>query len=254
MLRNLRVVIADDEHLARRQLARLLADIPSIEVVEACGDGGEAMAAITRHKPDIAFIDIEMPNVDGLAAIRSTPVESRPAIVLVTAHDQYALEAFSLHVVDYLLKPVAPRRLANTVDFIRSRIANEHEGVVPAGAAPPPGSRGPFLDRIAFRVDERLVVVPVSDIDYVQADGNYLNVYTTRARYRVRGRVGALESQLDPRHFVRIHRSTIVALDRIVEVQPWFRGELVAVLRNQARCNVGGSYRARLLALIVPAL
>ena len=255
MGRSLRVVIVDDERLARRQLARLLGDIPEVEVVDECADGAAAVIAIAHHAPDIAFVDIEMPNVDGLTSVRSTNSAVRPAIVFVTAHEQYTLEAFSLHAVDYLLKPVSPQRLASTVEYVRSRVMRDHKEIAASAAAfEPSRSSGTFLDRIAFRVDERLLIVPVSDVDRIEADDNYLNVYTARRRYRVRGRLGALEPQLDPRQFVRIHRSTIVALDRVVEVQPWFRGELIVVLRDGTKCKVGGSHRAALLSLISPEL
>jgi len=227
----LRCVVADDETLVRGHLRALL-EAAGVEVVAECATGDEAARAIRELAPDAAFLDIHMPGMDGFGVVEQVGVSRLAAVVFVTAYDQHALRALQLGAADYLLKPVAPDALARAVGRARERVAQR----LPAPAHA-------YLERLLVREDGRLLVVPVSRVEWFEADDDVVRVHAGAEVYTVRGPLGELAERLDPAAFARIHRSTVVRLDRVREIQPWFKGESVAVLVNGPTLRVGGSYR-----------
>lgn len=245
-------VVADDEAVARRRLARMLEESGRVSVVAACAGGREAVDRVLALRPDLVFLDVQMPDLDGFQVVEALDGKASPAIVFVTAYDQYALRAFEVHAVDYLLKPFDAARfndaLARAIDSATSRRPTDDarlrallaDYVAARRAAPE------YLDRLAVKVDGSLRVVKTADVDWLEADGNYVRVHAGSASFLIRSTTSAVEAQLDPRVFIRIHRRYLVNVDRIVEVQPWFAGDAIAVLRNGAKLRVSRTYRERL--------
>jgi len=250
----LTVIVADDEKLARRRLVRLIEETGEAEVVAACAGGRDAVQQTIARQPQLLFLDVQMPDLDGFAVLRELAGKASPAIVFVTAFDQYAVRAFDVHAVDYLLKPFDTARFREAFgrgkdrissgsraddDRIRALLADYVGGVQPAKDS---------LDRVAVRVDGVLKIVRVADVDWWETDGNYVRLHVGAASHLIRSTAASIEPQLDPRAFIRIHRRYIVNVDRIVEVQPWFAGDAVAVLRTGAKLRVSRTYRERLHA------
>ncbi|HZZ37576.1 MAG TPA: LytTR family DNA-binding domain-containing protein [Acidobacteriaceae bacterium] len=231
----LRALVVDDEPLARRALLRLLRTEPDVQVIGQCGDGEAAVEAIRRNRPDLVFLDVQMPEMDGFHVVEAVGVEQMPVTIFVTAFDRYALRAFDANAVDYLLKPFAAERLRRALARARDRCV---------GKLDQEAARRLFslLDRTRFQTDYaqrltvstrgRILFVEVADIDWIEAEGNYARLHVSRRIYDVRETLQSLMEKLDPRDFVRIHRSTIVNRSRIREVQPWFRGSHIVVLES----------------------
>jgi two-component system LytT family response regulator len=231
----IRALIVDDEPLARRGIARLLKGHDDITLVGEYGDGASAVAAIVTAAPDLVFLDIQMPEMSGFDVVGTIGEENMPATIFVTAHDRYAIDAFEANAVDYLLKPFARARFDRAVARARTRLAGPSDGnattrlmqmlrqtrAVPA-----------YADRLPVAQSDRVVFVQVTDIDWIEADGNYARVHAGAHEYTIRQTLATLERTLDPRHFLRIHRSTIVNGDKIAEVRPWFHGHHIVVLTN----------------------
>jgi two-component system LytT family response regulator len=265
----IRTLVVDDEPLARRRLARLLDAEPGVEVVGVCAGGREAVDAIRRDRPDLVFLDVQMPELDGFGVLAEVGAERLPAIVFVTAYDRYALQAFEVHALDYLLKPYTPARLSAAVqrasrqlqapasetlrlaellehlDRERRELAQKLNGASapPPPAAPPPAHTG----RLLVKEGERMFFVPVERVDWLEAEGNYVRLHCGREAHLVRGTLGGMEEQLDARRFTRIHRSTIVNVDRVKEVRPWFAGDYQVKLHDGTELRLSRRYRDRLL-------
>ena len=253
----LTVIVADDEKIARRRLVRLLEETGDAEVVAACSGGREAVEQAIQLQPQLLFLDVQMPDLDGFGVLRELEGKASPAIVFVTAFDQYAVRAFDVHAVDYLLKPYDTSRFRDAFarakdhlqgharsmddDRIRSLI---HDYV---SATKQQTSRHP-LDRVAVKVDGVLKIVRTCDVDWWETDGNYMRLHVGGNSHLIRMTAASIEPQLDPRAFIRIHRRYIVNVDRIVEVQPWFAGDAIVVLRNGAKLRLSRTYRERLHA------
>jgi two-component system LytT family response regulator len=232
----LRVIVVDDEPLARARLRRLLADTPEVEVVAECSDGEAARRAIADQPADLVLLDIEMPGSGGFGVLDAVGAEAMPAVVFVTAHAEHAVRAFDVRAVDYLLKPVRAERLAEALARVRSRRA----------AAPPVMS-----ERLAIRDGSRVTFVAVDDLELVCAAGNYVELRAGTRTFLMRETLSGLEQRLDPERFLRIHRRTIVRLDRVVAIEPaGASGEYVLSLRSGARVSSGRSHRGRLLAAL----
>jgi two-component system LytT family response regulator len=229
----LRVLIADDEPLVRTQLRRLLAD-HDVELTGECADGESVLREVRRDRPDALLLDIQMPRLDGLQVARQLGGEHGPCVVFVTAYDEHAIDALRANAVDYLLKPIEPADLAAALERIRQRIAR---------------SRSP-ITRLTLRSRSGITVLDLATVDRIVADGNYVTAYAAGHAHSVRRTLASLEAQLDPRRFARVHRSAIVNLASVREVQPWFRGEYVAVLTSGAKVRIGASYRETFFARI----
>lgn len=252
----LSVIVADDEKLARRRLVRLVEETGEAKVVAACTGGRDAVAQTIARQPQLLFLDVQMPDLDGFGVLRELAGKASPATVFVTAFDQYAVRAFDVHAVDYLLKPFDSARFRDAFARAKDRLSARARGtdderiralLADYAAGIQQTSKEP-LDRVAVRVDGVLKIVRVADVDWWETDGNYVRLHVGAASHLIRSTAASIEPQLDPRAFIRIHRRYIVNVERIVEVQPWFAGDAVAVLRNGAKLRVSRTYRERLHA------
>ncbi len=227
----LRVLVADDEPLGRQRLVRLLEQEPDAELVSVCADGQSARAAIRRHDPDLLFLDVEMPALDGFGVLRELGGGERPAVVFVTAHAHYALRAFDAQALDYLLKPFDEERFHRAYARARDRLAAR-------GTATPE-----VPERLAVKNDGRVTFVRTADIDWIEAASNYVRLHVGRETHLIRESMTGIEARLSPGRFLRIHRTMIVNLDRLRELQPWFSGEYIAILADGTRLKVSRGYR-----------
>jgi two-component system LytT family response regulator len=238
----LRVVIADDEPLARSRLRALLADHADVDIVAEAEDAEAALNAIRATKPNVAFLDIQMPGFSGIELAGRLHVTPMPFIVFVTAHSAYAVQAFETGAVDYLLKPFDEARLARSLTRARAAVtARETLAGGPGGALPVA-----YLDRVAVTIGKRTVFVRTAEVDWLEASGNYVRLHVGREVYLLRSGLGALEEQLDPRVFVRIHRSYTVRLDFVKELRMVRPGEYRAILANGNEVPVSHRCRDRL--------
>jgi two-component system LytT family response regulator len=260
----IRTVVVDDEPLARRRLARLLETDASVDVVGVCANGRDAVKTVREAKPDLLFLDVQMPEMDGFGVLQALGGDGLPQVVFVTAYDQYAIQAFEVHALDYLLKPYTPARLSAAVQRAARQIAApratpadrlaellehlERErrdlGARLAGAPPSPPAQ---TTRLLVKNGERMFFVPVETIDWLEAEGNYVRLHCGKEAHLVRATLSGMEEQLDPRRFTRIHRSTIVNLDRVKEVRPWFAGDYLVKLHDGAELRLSRRYRDHLL-------
>jgi two-component system LytT family response regulator len=230
----MRALIVDDEPLARTALLRLLNRNTDVSVIGQCSDGESAAQAIRQLQPDLVFLDVQMPEMDGFQVVESIGVEQMPVTVFVTAFDRYAIRAFDANAVDYLLKPFAPDRLSRAVSRAHDRCQGRHDKETAQQLFSLLGSRNQsdYVRRLAVASGGRIVFVSVADIDWIEAEGNYARLHVGGRVYDVRETLHALMEKLDPREFIRIHRSTIVNMHRIREVQPWFQGSHIVLLQN----------------------
>ena len=235
----IKALIVDDEPLARERLRGLLEAEPGVEIVGECGDGGEALTAIHYARPDVVFLDIQMPGSDGLQVASHLPAGGGPAVVFTTAHERFALDAFGLAAADYLLKPFDADRLRQALLRVRERRPSP-----PAVIVPPPlaGRSG----RLAFRTDGRIVLLRVEEILWAEADDNYVTLHLAGGRLMLRETLTAIESRLGPDNFARINRSAVVSLDQIKELQPALHGDYTVVLRDGTRLPLSRNLRGRL--------
>jgi two-component system LytT family response regulator len=239
MLHPLRVVIVDDEPLAREDIGQLLADRPDVSVVATCANGAEALEAVRRHKPDVLLLDIRMPGIDGFGVVSQLDRAELPYVVFVTAFDRFAIDAFRVRALDYLLKPVQASRLDEALERAREQLMKRGNGDWPASvhAAAEDQLRGEreYLTELMVRVGTRDIVVKVDEIDWVQAETYYARLHILGRSYLYRERMHVLEARLNPRHFARVHRSAIVNLDRVREIVHDKGGDHVIVLSSGAR-------------------
>jgi two-component system LytT family response regulator len=246
-------LIVDDEPLARRRLRRLLASDNEIEVVGEAGDGQSALDSIRRLEPEIVFLDVQMPVVDGFQVIERLNPSEMPVIVFVTAYDQYALRAFEVSALDYLLKPFDRMRFAKTVERAKSHLLATEDGQIrrqTLALLEHLKARSSHLERIVVKTDGRAFFIKTGDIDWIEAEGKYVRIHIDKQAHLLRESIGTLESQLDPSRFPRIHRSTIVNIDRIKELQAWFHNEYRVILRDGTELTLSRSCRKRLGELL----
>ncbi len=255
----IRALVVDDEAPARRKLRALLAQEGDVEVVGEAADGEAAVAAIRAAVPDVVFLDVQMPRLDGFGVVEAVGVEAMPLVVFVTAYDEHALRAFEVHALDYLLKPYAPTRFRRVLDRVRAQLAG-HPGegdlagridrLLAAVRPAPRYARQLLVERAAAGAakegEERQVLLAVESIERVEADRNLLRFFTRDGEYLRRDTLTALEERLDPERFLRINRSEIVRLDAVREVQPWFHGDARVVLRDGTVRPLSRRYRGRL--------
>jgi two-component system, LytTR family, response regulator len=245
----LRVLVVDDEPTARKRMVRLLGEIPAVRVVGECNNGRDALQAVRKKSPDVVFLDIAMPGIDGLSVAKRLAADHGPLVVFVTAYDDHAVEAFRIHAADYVVKPLDRVRLRDAVEHARVAIRRARaESVVPDAESP--AVMAPNGGRIALRDGYRTHVVTIGDVLWVESFGNYTRVHTTISRYTHRATMNQLAEQLAPHGFARIHRTTIVNTARIVRLQSRGRGHYEAVLDTGQRLRVGRTFRTALDAAI----
>lgn len=231
----LRVLIVDDETLARARIRKMLVTEPDIEVIGEASNGPEAIAFIQQHRPNLAFLDVQMPEVSGFDVLRAIPSELWPAVIFVTAHDQHALEAFEVHALDYLLKPFKAIRFQEALQRARKYLAdrtaatlNQNLQDLLTAVRPETG----YPSRLSVKSGERTTFVKVDEVDYIEAAANYAILHAGAQNHILRETLTNLETRLSPKQFLRINRSAIVNLDRVKEVKPALRGEYLVVLKN----------------------
>jgi len=257
MTAKIKTLIVDDEPLARRNLRVLLEQDPQIEIVDECRNGHEAVKAINTHSPALIFLDIQMPEMDGFDVLAQVGPEQIQAIIFVTAFDQYALKAFEVHALDYLLKPFDDERFARALERAKSQIAAREIdklsqrllALLEDRNSERKGSEeGSYLTRLMIKTSNRMMLLKVDEIDFIEADGNYAKLHTGRKTHLLREKMNDLEGRLDPAKFVRIHRSVIVNLDRIKEMHPHFNGDYIVVLDDGRQLRLSRSRREQLEA------
>ena len=264
--RDITVLVADDEPLARKRIVRLLADDGHATVVAECSGGREAAAEIARQAPDVVFLDVQMPDLTGFEVVSTVGPEAMPTTVFVTAYDQYAMRAFDVHAVDYLLKPYEESRFR--LALARARERHAARAGAAGGAAEADRLRaavreallgamrgelhpGAPLQQLAVRVNGVQRVIPIADVDWFEAEGNYVRVHVGREAHLLRQPISRLERELDPRRFARVHRSFLVNVTRVVELQPWFGGDAVLILRDGTRVRLSRTYREQFQARLL---
>lgn len=246
-----RALIVDDERAARLRLARLLAPDDRVDVVGEAADGAAMLSQVRGHRPDLVFLDVHMPGLDGVTALEQLPPDERPSVIFVTAHAQYAVQAFAVRAIDYLLKPVRADRLTEAIDRAVMPMvgADARAAPHPAGArasAAHPGDvtpRRPYLTRVLLPGSDPMQVVDTRDIEYVAANGNYVTLRVRDRDIVLRQTMQRLHERLDPAQFVRIHRKYIVNLSSVSAVSAWFGGEYVIRTRSGADLRLSRSYR-----------
>ncbi len=247
--------MVDDEAPARRKVLRLLREEPDVQILGDVESGEAAVAAIRRLKPDAVFLDVQMPGKDGFSVIESIGADNMPPVVFVTAHDHFALRAFEVHAFDYLLKPFTEERFKQVLRRIREVHTRSTEHLASRltemlGALQ---KQRTFPDRILVETDSRAYFVAVSEISWIEADGNYVHLHCGSQKHTLRSTLENIQNSLDPKLFVRINRSTLVRLDFIHELQPWFHGEYKVILKNKAELRWTRRYvgqRPELLRLV----
>ena len=244
--RKIRTIIVDDEELARKMLLEFLASHPEIEVAAECANGFEAVKAVTELKPDLIFLDIQMPKLDGFEVLELIGIDH--AIVFVTAYDEYALRAFEIHAVDYLLKPFPAERFETALQRAKERLG----GKLPVPAELATSARPPaqFLERLVVKDGTRVYVIPVAKLDYAEAQDDYVALSTEGKKHLKQQTISSLETALDPQRFLRIHRSYIVNLERVTKIEPYSKDQYVVVLGGGLQLPVSRSGYTRLRAFL----
>jgi len=246
-MKKIRTLIVDDEPLARQRLRLLSQQEPDLELLAECERGTEALAAIRLDLPDLLFLDVQMPEMDGFALLSAIPPRLLPVVIFVTAYDQHALRAFEVHALDYLLKPFTTARFRETVQrareqlAVRSRDQTWSRAILELAGRSPAGNH--YLTRLSVKTPDRIFFVKIEQIDYIESAGNYVAVQAGRETHIVRDTISALEERLDPEKFLRISRSAIVNLDAIKELQPHFQGQHTLVLHNGKRLPMSRGLR-----------
>ncbi len=244
----IRALIVDDEPLARRRIRRLLEREPDVEVIGECSDGGEALQSIRARRPDLVFLDVQMPVMDGIQVLQSVGSLPMPAVVFVTAYDQYTLQAFDSCALDYLLKPFEEDRFRESVRRARERLNQGADGKELRTLLQRLRERS-YLDRLLVKSRNGLVFLRVDCLRWIEAAGNRVRLHVAGEAHLLRSTMAAMEARLDPSRFLRVSRSAIVNLDAVKEIQPWFHGDYVVILRDGTRIPLSRGYRAKLEAL-----
>lgn len=248
----IRTLIVDDEPLARDRVKRFLRDEQDIELIGECGDGNAAVDAIKEKKPDLVFLDIQMPEKTGFEVIRSLSGKSLPTIIFVTAYDHYALQAFDVHALDYLLKPFTRERIHKAVARAREQIESRRGGAMDErliALLSDLKQEKRYLERLVVKTTGRVFFLKADEIDWIEAAGNYVKLHSGRESHMIRETMNGIEAKLDPDKFLRIHRSTVVHIDRIKELHPMFSGDYAVILRDGTELALSRNYRERFLEL-----
>jgi len=242
-----RCLIVDDEPLAVEAIRSLVALEPALEVIGEAADGNAAVQAVEELRPDLLFLDVQMPEVDGFDVLAELSARhlTVPVTILVTAHDSHALRAFEAHAFDYLLKPINETRFLDAVAAARSRIAERQ--ILPRPEGMP---LQPCVRRLPIRCDGRISFIQMDDVEWIESEGNYVKLHLEHEIHRVRETMNGIEARLDPDRFMRIHRSVIVNIERISHLRPWFTGEYIVTLKSGKELTLTRTYRANLRRLM----
>lgn len=249
----IRTLIVDDEALARERIRNMLATDPLVSIVGECAKGQDAVEAIQLNSPDLVFLDVEMPGMDGFAVLEALPPGGIPTIIFVTAYDQYAVRAFEVYALDYLLKPFDQERFDKALERAKSQISNHRSDTLNErilSALEEIKTRPVHLERLVIKMNGHVFFIKAEEIDWLEAEGNYVRLHAGKESYLLRDTITALESQLDPKRFIRVHRSAIVNIDRITELQPWFHGEYRIILGEGVQLTLSRTYREKLHDLL----
>lgn len=250
---NIRTIIVDDVDLARERI-RILLDDPEVEIVAECANGREAVQAINGLKPDLVFLDVQMPEVGGFEVVEAVGVEEMPTVIFVTAYDEYALRAFEINAVDYLLKPFDEERLKKAVARAKRAIGRQ----MPAGVIEEKlrrllrevGTEPKYLRRIPVKSSRHTTLILTEKIDWIASAGHYLELHADGEKHLIREQLSRLETKLDPEKFVRIHRSLIVNVESIKALRPLFNGDHIIVLKNGQELSLSRTYHEKLMRLL----
>lgn len=248
-----RTLIIDDEPLAREGIRMMLEDDPDISIIGECADGRQAVIQIIENTPDLIFLDVQMPEMTGFDVLAAVGLERIPAVIFVTAYDKYALEAFEVHALDYLLKPFTRQRFVKALERAKASLMHTRSEEINDRLAAllqdlKPGEK--YLERVVIKEAGRLSFLSVEEIDWVEAADTYVRLHVGGTSHLIRGTMGGLEARLNPARFLRVHRSTIINVNRIKELHPLFHGEYIITLRDGTRLNSGRSYREKLRPLL----
>lgn len=248
-MKKIRALVVDDEPLARERLASLLSAETDVEVVGQCAEGEEAVNAIRTLRPDLVFLDVQMPGMNGFEVIQAIGPEAMPLVIFVTAHDQHALRAFQVRALDYLLKPFDRQRFQDALQRARVQIERNESGEIARrllALVKDARKEQPRVDRLVVKSQGRLFFLRTDEIDWIEAAGNYVRLHVGSASHLLRETMNAIEGRLDPDKFFRIHRCRIVNIERIQELQPWLNGEYAVILRDGTRLTLSRGYREKL--------
>jgi len=251
--RRVTAVIADDEALARKFIRRMLKDEDDIEVVAECASGKEAVVAIKKQNPDLVFLDVQMPEMDGFGVLKAIGNEHLPQIIFTTAYEEYAIRAFELHALDYLLKPFDQSRFKDAIKYAKGRLRlhPDKDGRRQIDALLDRMKNKPqYLDRLVIKSGGRIGFLPTDEIIWIEADDKYVHLHTSKTSPMVRQTLTAMETELDPKKFKRIHRSTIVNVARIKELQPLFNGEHSVLMEDGTKLTLSRNYKEKLFELL----
>ncbi|MEP6922111.1 MAG: LytTR family DNA-binding domain-containing protein [bacterium] len=245
----IRVLLVDDEPLAREMLREMLQSDPNVSIVGECVNGHEALCAIKSETPDLLFLDVQMPELGGFELLKALGQGEIPYIIFVTAYDQYAVRAFEVHALDYLLKPFDQERFDISWRRAKAQIVRDRNGgmdqrILALLEDLKAGNK--YLERLVIKAGGRIYFLETHEIDWIEAEGNYVSVHSNKKAHLLRETISSLEAQLDPKKFVRIHRSSIVRIASIRELQPWFHGEYRINLENGTQLTLSRNYREKL--------
>ena len=253
----IRTLIVDDERLSRKRIRDLLADEEDCDLIGECGNGIDAIESTRRDRPDLLFLDVQMPQMDGFQVLKSISDLNIPAVIFVTAYDEYAVRAFEVHALDYLMKPFDRERFQGALARVRSHLSRVQDGDLNqrlVALLEGLSLRRKPIDRIAIKSGGHVVFVRTQNVDWVEAADNYVCLHCGAETHPMRETMNALEAKLDSGRFIRIHRSTIVNMDRIKELQPWFRGDYLVILHDGTQLTLSRNYRDRLKDTLLKAL
>jgi two-component system LytT family response regulator len=251
--KTIRVLLVDDEPLARRMIREMLKDDEEVQIIGECVNGLEAVEAIKTHSPDLLFLDVQMPVMCGFEVLEALASEQMPQVIFVTAYDQYAVRAFDVHAVDYLLKPFDSERFVTALSRAKEHISGQRNGELDQhilALLDELKAESKYLERLIVKNGGRVSFLDVDDIDWIEAEGNYVSIHIGKKAHLLRETFSHLEAQLDPKKFRRIHRSAIVRLERIQELQPLFHGEYRVILNCGAQLTLSRNYRDNLQAIL----
>ncbi len=245
----IRALIVDDEVLARRRVRNLLGSDTDVEIVSECVNGREAIIAMETQNPNLVFLDVQMPQINGFDVLEAVGKEQMPLVIFVTAYDKYAMRAFDVHAVDYLLKPFSISRFREAVQHAKNRLQSESKDEITRrifALLNELKNKASYLERLTVKTNDCVLLIKVADIDWIEAQDKYVRLHVGRESHLLRESISNLETRLDPKKFLRIHRSHIINIDRIQKLETWFHNEYKVVLRDGTKLIMSRSQRKRL--------